>query len=200
MGEMASTAPLLPHAGEGIVLRRLAPADLAAFQAYRHDPLLGVYQGWTATSDAEALAFLDRMSHAEMFERGDWSQVGIVEAGSAELIGDIGVLLADDGESAEIGFTLRRESQGRGLATAAVREVIALLFAHTTARRVFGITDARNLRSIRLLERVGMRRVATRDTAFRGEACTEVIHVVSRQRAGGGVQRGLARATSVNLA
>jgi hypothetical protein len=45
--------------GDGFVLRRLATADLAAFQAYRTDAALGRYQGWSPMTDAEARAFLE---------------------------------------------------------------------------------------------------------------------------------------------
>ena len=44
------------------MLRRLHPDDLAAFQAYRTDPAVGRWQGWTAQSDAQALAFLTEMA------------------------------------------------------------------------------------------------------------------------------------------
>jgi RimJ/RimL family protein N-acetyltransferase len=54
------------------------------------------------------------------------------------------------------GFTLSRKSQGRGLATEAVRGAIYLIFERTPALRVHAVTDARNLPCIRLLERIGM--------------------------------------------
>ncbi len=97
------------------------------------------------------------------------------------LIGDIGLLLANDGKHVEIGFTLRRQSQGQGVCTIAVREAINLVFAHTQAERVLGITDARNLSSIRLLERVGMRKTKSSSALFGNEPCIEHTYAVSRQ-------------------
>src|SRR6476660_4658923 len=114
----------LPRIANGVVLRRLAISDLAAFQAYRHDPVLGLYQGWSAASDAEATSFLAEMNSSELLQLGTWSQIGIADFNNLALIGDIGLFLASDGRHAEIGFTLRRESQGRGVATTAVREAI----------------------------------------------------------------------------
>jgi len=169
---------LLPRSAGNVVLRRLVPADLRAFQAYRHDTELGRYQGWAATPDDEALEFLGHMSTAELLQPGVWCQIGIAEASTLSLIGDIGLLLASDGLLAEIGFTLGRQSHGHGWATAAVREAIALVFERTRARKIVGITDARNESSIRLLERVGMRKVDTRSAAFRGEPCTEYVYAV----------------------
>ena len=174
----------LPRIANGVVLWRLVPSDLAAFQAYRHDTLLGQYQGWSATSDSEATAFLAEMSTAKLLEPGTWSQIGIAESNGQAIIGDIGLFLASDGRHAEIGFTLRRESQGRGIASIAVREAINLVFEHTKVEQVLGITDSRNLPSVRLLERIGMRQTKSQSAVFRGETCLEHVYAVSRQSDG----------------
>lgn len=176
-----TTAPdPLPRAGAGVVLRRLCVADLAAFQAYRTDAELGRYQGWSAQSDAEARAFLDEMNQAPLFRPGQWAQIAIAQPQTLALLGDIGLFLAADGRHAEIGFTLARQAQGRGLATAAVREALRLVFACTAVEQVMGVTDARNHASIALLERVGMRRAEERSVEFRGEACVEYVYLLPR--------------------
>jgi ribosomal-protein-alanine N-acetyltransferase len=163
----------LPRSGEGFVLRRLAVADLPAFQAYRSDAELGRYQGWRPMQDADAIAFLAEMHAAPFPRRGDWNQIAIARPGDQCLIGDIGICVAEDGQHAEIGFTLARAAQGRGIATSAVREAIALAFSAGGVARVMAVTDARNAASIRLLERLGMLRVDTREAVFRGEPCLE---------------------------
>lgn len=170
----------LPRFADGVVLRRLALSDLPVFQAYRNDPLLAKYQGWTAKSDTEASAFLNEMSAATLLQPGEWSQIGIADPDGLGLMGDIGLLLAHDGLEVEIGFTLRGESQGRGIAAAAVREAINLVFEQTNADRVLGITDARNLQSIRLLQRVGMQITGSRVAIFREEPCVEHIYAILR--------------------
>ena len=116
-----SSSELLPQHGPGFMLRRLSTADLADFQAYRHDDELGRYQGWLPTPDEQASAFLAEMSLAPFPNPGHWVQIGIAEPECQRLIGDIGVFLDFDAASAEIGFTLARSAQGRGVATAAVR-------------------------------------------------------------------------------
>lgn len=170
----------LPRLGNGFMLRRLSTDDLAAFQAYRHDPELGRYQGWSPVSDAEAKTFLTEMSTAPLPNPGSWTQIAIAEPSTQGLVGDIGVFLDQDGRCAEIGFTLARHAQGRGVGTAAVREAIRLIFECSTAERVRGVTDARNTASIRLLERVGMRRAETKNAIFRGEPCVEFVYAVAR--------------------
>lgn len=180
METLMSSSELLPRHGPGFVLRRLSTADLADFQDYRRDEELGRYQGWRPTPDEQARDFLAEMSVAPFPNPGHWVQIGITEPGFQRLIGDIGVFLDHDATSAEIGFTLARPAQGRGVATAAVREVIDLIFRCSPARRVIGITDARNLPSMRLMERVGMRMTETRQAIFRGSACVEHTYAVTR--------------------
>lgn len=171
---------VLPRIGNGILLRRLTADDLLAFQAYRCDADVGRYQGWTATSDAEASRFLSEMNGATLLEPRKWCQIAIADTGTLGLIGDIGLCVSDEGQQAEIGFTLSPHSRGRGLGTAAVRAAIQLVFEHTNAVLVQGITDTRNVPSIRLLERIGMTRVESRSAMFRDEPCVEYIYAVSR--------------------
>lgn len=173
----------LPRVADGVVLRRLGVGDLAAFQAYRLDPELGRYQGWSPMSPAEATDFLSAMGRSPLFVAGAWSQVGIAECSDPRLIGDIGLFLSQDMRQVEVGVTLRSQSRRRGLAGAAVGAAITLAFERTAAERVLGITDARHLASVRLLQRLGMRRVETKPVVFRGDAC--VGHVYAVARAGG---------------
>ena len=170
----------LPHDTPRLRLRRLRVQDLAPFQAYRADAELGRYQGWSPMNDAAALAFLQQMADSPFCQGGAWFQLGVADLHSDTLIGDIGLHLQLDGSAAEIGFTLSRGAQGRGLGLEAVAAAIELVFAHTPAARVVGITDARNGASVRLLERAGVRRFATLDAVFRGEVCVEHHYVRHR--------------------
>lgn len=164
-----------------MTLRRLAAADLPAFQAYRGDPEVGRWQGWTPRPDAEALAFLDEMAAAPLFAPGRWTQLGIADDISDELLGDIGIHLSADGREAEFGFSLARAAQGRGLASAAVRAAIAQVFEQTAAERIHAQTDARNTACIRLLERLGARRIEHIATEFRGAPCVEFRYELARR-------------------
>lgn len=170
----------LPRDFPGGRLRRLRPQDLQAFQAYRSIPEVGRYQGWSPMSDAEATRFLDEMSGAPLFAAGQWVQLGIGEPEADALVGDVGLYLSEDGTSGEVGFTLQPSAQGRGVAGRAVREAVQLLFAMTGVTRIMGITDARNLPSIRLLERLGFALIESRQVVFRGEPCTERVYALPR--------------------
>jgi RimJ/RimL family protein N-acetyltransferase len=147
----------LPWPAERVVVRRLGAGDLVRFQAYRHDPEVGRWQGWEPQSDEQSLAFLEEMAVEPFGRVGEWIQLAIADAHDDRLLGDIGLHLREpDGSEAELGITLAGDTQGRGLATEAAEAVVAGLRAHTGVRRLVGITDVRNTPSARLLERLGM--------------------------------------------
>ncbi len=75
-------------------------------------------------------------------------------------VGGVGVVPGKDVEriSGEVGYWLGESHWGNGLATAAVRELVAYAFTSLALRRVFAVPFARNTASVRVLEKVGFRR------------------------------------------
>lgn len=169
----------LPLMTSRLLLRRMQQSDIERFAAYRADAELARYQGWEPMSTAEAAAFVEDMRAAPALVEGKWLQIAIAELSEGGLVGDIGFCLQADGDLA-VGFTLRRQSQGQGFATEALRAFANAMLQRPTVRRVVGIVDARNSASIRVLERVGMRWVGSCDTVFKGEPCTELRFELQR--------------------
>ena len=178
---ISRAADPLPREGARVVLRRLRTDDLTAFQAYRADPEVGRFQGWSPMPVSAANAFLAGMNGARFGIPGEWFQLGIAERGTDRLIGDIGFCICGpDNQHAEFGFSLAREFQGRGLAGEAMDMMIDLLFERTGVARAVAITDARNQACIRLLQRLRMRWVSEVPGVFRGEPCVKQVYVRSR--------------------
>ena len=170
----------LPMETERLVLRRFAASDLSAFQAYRQDAELARYQGWQPGPDPEALRFLREQANAALGARGAWLQVALTRRSDGKLVGDLGLCMRDEALGAvELGFTLARWAQKRGLASEAVAGVLGVLFGLQLARTAIAVTDARNQASIALLERVGFRQVRMVDTVFRNEACRELTFALT---------------------
>lgn len=145
---------------ERVVLRRLGPDDVAPFMAYRSDLEVARFQGWEAMDSARTLGFLAHCATAPLLEKGEWGQLALAEGG--QLIGDVGVHLAKDGSEAELGITLSRAAQGKGLGFEAVTLVCDWLFAQTQIGRIVAITHAGNARALALLRRSAFRH--THDT------------------------------------
>lgn len=121
------------------------------------------------------------MASVPLFAPGRWTQLGIADALTDRLIGDLGVHISADGRDAALGFTLARAAQGRGLASAAVRMAITLVFEQTAAERIHAQTDARNAACVRLLERLSRMPPQRIDATFRGVPCVELRYELARR-------------------
>jgi RimJ/RimL family protein N-acetyltransferase len=141
-----------------LVLRRFAPGDEPAFAAYRSDPEVARDQSWDAPySSAEAERMVAEMSAADPRQLG-WFQYAVERRDEPGLIGDVGVCRSDEGRQAELGFTFAPAHQGRGYAREAVTRIVEFLLVEEGLHRLTAGADGRNVRSARLLERVGFRR------------------------------------------
>lgn len=165
---------------EHLVLRRMTDDDAPALAAYRSDPDLARYQSWEAPFPvAAAQELIAGMSDVRFAEPGAWLQIAIEVDG--RLIGDVAVHVdGDDPRLATVGFTLAAGAQGRGFATEALRAVMSVLFTEHGVHRISADCDARNVRSVALLERVGMRREAhhRKSAWWKGEWTDEYVYAV----------------------
>ena len=74
--------------------------------------------------------------------------------------GMVGLNIEVEHSRAELSYALTRELRGQGLTTEAARAVVDRVFLDTKLGRVWARTDTPNLASIRVLEKLGMRREA----------------------------------------
>jgi RimJ/RimL family protein N-acetyltransferase len=171
-----------PVFSERLTLRRFQEADLSAFVAYRSDPEVARYQSWSSISVGEAREFIRQKGPAQFGIPGRWFQIAIALSETDKLIGDVGLCIGEyDPARAEIGFTLSRENQGRGFASEAVKKVLELLFEKNGVERIEAITDSRNVASIELLRRVGMKYEKTDEAWFKDAMCHEHRFAIRKQ-------------------
>lgn len=175
----------LPIPTERLVVRRLQPSDLEHLCAYRADPALARYQGWTPMAENEARAFIASMLTQPMLEPENWVQLAIANRADDDLLGDIGLRLHENGD-AELGFTLRQEAQGHGFAIEALRGLARELLRLSEVARIVGVTDERNEASIRVLERLGMTLASRYETTFKQEPCVELRYELTCDSCGRG--------------
>lgn len=172
---------ILPLPTARLTLRRFAAGDLLQLIAYRNDPVVGRYQGWSTLSPEEGRRFIAEMGSAVPGVPGEWFQVAIARQADDLLVGDIGFCVDGAAPSTvEIGFTLARDEQGKGYAREAVGAWIDCLFEQTGITTVLGITDLRNEPSRALLQRLGLRLASTEEREFRGEPCVEETYRLTR--------------------
>lgn len=169
---------------ERLLLRRFKDSDLAPFMAYRNDPEVAKYQGWDSCDQHEAMAFIREMeSSTRPGVPGEWFQFAIESKETGALVGDC-ALRVDEHEPyrAEIGFTLARAHQGKGLASEAVSRLLDYAFDTLRLHRVEAIADCKNAPSVALLERLGMRREGhfIQHIWFKGRWADEYLYAVLR--------------------
>lgn len=88
-----------------------------------------------------------------------WFQLAVCTKENNRLIGDIGIhFLADD--QTEIGYTIAPDFQGQGYAAEALNAVIGYLFIDLNKHRIIASVDPDNIKSIKLLIKLGMRKEA----------------------------------------
>lgn len=184
MSEGASEPTLAlqaPLRTERLVLRTLRPDDAEALYAYRSLPEVARYVPFGPMSQeriAERLAGHWSRTRSTIEEGG--ITVGFERADTGELIGDLALMLVSaEHRGGEIGWVLHPGHGGHGFATEAARAGLELMFG-AGLHRVVARVDARNTPSLRLCERLGMRReaVLVENEWFKGEWSDEVDYAL----------------------
>lgn len=140
-------------------IRRFDISDIESLVAYRSKPSVAKYQGWPMpyTVD-EGMRLLKEMKHRYPGMKGVWVQFAIQHLETGHTIGDCGLRVQSaDPTQAEIGFTIDSRMQGRGLGSEAVERLVRYAFDELKLRRLVAVTDDRNLKSARMLHRLGFR-------------------------------------------
>jgi len=173
---------VLPLETERLVLRHFRDSDVEAFHAYRNDPEVARWQSWDGITHEAASDFVRAFATGGPAPAGEWFQIAVAERATEALLGDCALkLLADEPAVAEIGFTFASHAQGQGYAFEAVSRLIRYLFDERGLERVVAETDAENLPSCRLLERLGMCRVGGGSAWFKGRMTEEYRYSLSRE-------------------
>ncbi|MFY9725729.1 MAG: GNAT family N-acetyltransferase, partial [Bryobacteraceae bacterium] len=142
-----------------LLLRRWRAEDREPFYGINSDPRVMEYFPACLTR-AESDAAIDRMeAHFEQHGFGLWAAEVLA---TGELAGFIGLsrpqFTAHFTPCVEIGWRLGTRFWGRGLATEGAREIMRFGFEQARLSEIVSFTVARNLRSIRVMEKLGMRR------------------------------------------
>jgi [ribosomal protein S5]-alanine N-acetyltransferase len=141
-------------AGARTVLRQLDPSDAVDLFAFRSDPEVQRYNSAPMQDPAEATALIDELRAQYAAQQAvHWA---VTLPGDPRVLGLMGLAAVDNYHSrAEIGYDLRRDHWGRGVATDAARAILTFGFISLDLHRVEAQTIADNHASVRLLQRLG---------------------------------------------
>lgn len=139
---------------DGYELRRFRERDAEELHTLieRNRIELAKWLSWAQEPNTrDTRAYVARVHDAE--RDGRRLQRAIVCGGS--LVGDVGLFIERENATAAIGYWLDLEHRGRGVMTAAVRELARYGFAELALRRIEIRTDVLNVGSRAVAERLG---------------------------------------------
>lgn len=140
---------------ERLVLRRPTMADAQARFAYSTDPEVARYMDWhSPASLGDVTARI--AAAAAKWKSGEEYSWAVTVKPSDRAVGGVACFLK--GHSAEVGFVLARECWGRGYAAEAAKSVLEWAAGVDAVFRVWATCDTENAASVRVLEKIGMRR------------------------------------------
>lgn len=141
-----------------LLIRSIEMKDKETFFAYRSRPEIYQYQSWKPTCICEVEEFIKKNTANVIGATNTWLQLAVCLK-EGPMIGDIGIHFVDD-DQIELGYTLSPEYQGQGYAYEAVKFIINLVFFNWKKHRITASVDPGNIRSIKLLKRIGFRKEA----------------------------------------
>lgn len=155
---------------ERLVLREFTRDDFDAVHLYGSDPEVVKYMPWGPNTRAETRRFLERNIQGQVVKPRTSYELAITIDG--KLIGGCGLTIHSVSDKhAEIGYCLRRDMWGKGIATEVAAALIRFGFSELGLHRIAAKCDPDNHGSYRVMEKNGMKRegVLRDEKNIRGE-------------------------------
>jgi RimJ/RimL family protein N-acetyltransferase len=155
---------LLPLATERLLLRSWCEADRAPFAAINADPRVMEFMP-CRLSRQQSDDFFDRI-HLH-FERHGFGLCAVEHRATGAFLGFTGLFVpafdAPFQPAVEIGWRLASNAWGQGYATEAAREIVRSAFDDIQLEALVSFTVPSNVRSRRVMEKLGMQRDTAAD-------------------------------------
>jgi len=153
----------LPIETERLRLRKYEDKDLADILEYSSDIDFWLVRNLDWSVSEEGIKeYWEAQRDVDPSTDPQWFSLVVELKAERKVIGNVGIGFIKTGEHRQgrIGWLLGRKYQGRGLATEAVRALVATCFEELGFHRISARTGRDNKRSWLLMQRLGMRREA----------------------------------------
>jgi RimJ/RimL family protein N-acetyltransferase len=171
-------------ATERLILRELVDDDWRAIFEMESDPDVVRYLTKEAQSEDEASNYVQHMRFSAHEVPRMVFDFAITVRGDDRLIGRCGMRRsASEPREAMLWYVVAPAHQGRGYACEAARAVLGHAFDDLGLHRVYADADPRNPASIKVMEKLGMRREAqlVENVWIKGEWCDSLIYARLRR-------------------
>ena len=154
--------PTWPLETERLLIRPFEAGDLEAMQAIHGDPRVVQWLYNEPRTADEVRELLERkIAGSSLAAEGDWVGGAATLRDGGRLVGDLAMqLVSEEHRCVEIGYIIDPVYAGQGLATESASALVRLAFDQFGMHRVIGRVEPRNTGSVRVLEKLGMRREA----------------------------------------
>lgn len=143
-----------------LILREFVPDDAGALAAIYADPETSQWLGDGSPRDRAATEReIERLRG--LYASHGFGLWAVVLKETGELIGQCGLQPLDDGSAVALSYALSRAHRGKGYSTEAARAVLAHAFGPLGLDRVVAVAQPVNDESVRVMEKIGMKRVGT---------------------------------------
>ena len=149
-----TTLPQTTH--EQVLIRPIEAEDIAPWRAYLLQPEVYQNTSWNFPSHADLEKYIWSGEHAV---DQSYLRFAIASCADNQLVGTIGFhTIHDVNRSAELTYDLVPRMWGRGIATKVASDAVSWAHEHAGVIRVQATVLQSNIRSIRLIERLGFER------------------------------------------
>lgn len=154
--------PSWPLQTERLLIRPFEAGDLDAMQRIHGDPRVVQWLYNEPRTPDEAREHLERkIAGTALVADDDWLSAAATARDGGALVADLAMhLVSAEHRCVEIGYIVDPAYAGRGFATEASSALLRLAFDQFGMHRVIGRVEPRNTGSVRVLEKLGMRREA----------------------------------------
>lgn len=172
----------LPVETERLLLRKYEDGDAGDIAEYSReaDFWLARNMDWEPTQKGVKAYYEARRDiYPESYPQ--WLDLVIELKAEGRVVGNVGIGVRNKEQGqAEVGWLLGCRYQGRGIANEAVSALVTFGFETMGLHRIYARTGRRNVRSWRLMERIGMRREAhfRQSHKVKGEWDDEFVYAV----------------------
>ena len=165
-----------------MTLRPYQASDLPALHAMFGREDVCRYLPWAPMDLDQARAKIEqRLKQHRIDAEGQAIVLAAVESATGRHVGEFMLRLSNaESRQGEVGWSLHPDAHGRGLATEGAREMLRIGFEELGLHRITAGCDPRNEASLRVMERLGMRREAEfiESWLLKGEWVGEVVCAV----------------------
>jgi RimJ/RimL family protein N-acetyltransferase len=171
----------LPLKLDELTLRRIGPVDASDLYEIYSRREVAQYEFWDPWTAEQVASHICSQAAIRVGDPGVALVLGVILEPDGRLIGECQITITSvDDRQAEIGFTFNPDYSGRGYASRAVNACLGFAFGSLGMHRVMAATDVRNVRSWRLMERLGMRREAhfVHDNFVKGQWVDDYVYAM----------------------